>query len=269
MTARAPVRTDMLTLTAVTATRGGRIVIENASVAFAAGRLTVVVGPNGAGKSTLLDLAAGLLTPAEGIVAFGDTPLAAIARKDLAKRRAYLPQSPRVDWPISVERVVALGLTAHLPAFGGLARTWQPRIDAALDRFELVSLRDRPATELSGGELARVMLARATVGGAGTLIVDEPTAGLDPRHALDAARHLRALADAGTAVIVALHDLDLAARIADDIVAVKDGRIVANGAAGDILTGPVLADLYDIDARVRRDSDGVTIRFIDRARISD
>ena len=170
----------LLRLVKVNAKRGGRIVIENASADFVAGRVTVVIGPNGAGKSTLLDLAAGLLTPADGIVAYGDTPLAAMARKELARRRAYLPQSPRVDWPISVERVVALGLTAHLPAFGGLARTWQPQIDAALDRFDLTSLRDRPATELSGGELARVMLARATVGGAETLIVDEPTVGLDP-----------------------------------------------------------------------------------------
>jgi len=251
-----------LALDDVTVRRGRRVVLDRVSVGFAPGRLTVVIGPNGAGKSTLLNVAAGLLPAAAGTVSLDDRPLTRVPRAELAKRRAYLPQSPRVDWAISVERVVALGLTAHLPAFGGLPATWQPRIDAALARFDLGVLRDRPATELSGGELARVMLARATVGTPDILIVDEPTAGLDPRHALDAARHLRALADEGCTVVVALHDLDLVARIADDVVAVHDGRVSASGAADTVLTEAVLGDLYGVAVRVRRDDEGVAIRFI-------
>ena len=251
-----------LTLSGITVRRGRRIVLDGIDVAFAAGRLTVVIGPNGAGKSTLLDVAAGLLVPASGTVRLGDVPLDALARRDLAGRRAYLPQSPRVDWAISVERVVALGLTAQLPAFGGLPAAWQPRIDAALERYDLLPLRDRPATQLSGGELARVMLARATVAEPELLIVDEPTTGLDPRHALDAGRRLRALADMGCTVVVALHDLDLALRIADDVVALKAGRIAAAGAAEDIFTDPVLGDLYDVTVRVGRDAHGGTIRFV-------
>jgi iron complex transport system ATP-binding protein len=221
-----------------------------------------VIGPNGAGKSTLLDAAAGLLAPSAGVVRLDGTPLTALPRRDLARRRAYLPQSPRVDWAIGVERVVALGLSAHLPAFGGLPARWQARIDAALDRFDLLALRDRPATQLSGGELARVMLARVTVGDPDLLIVDEPTAGLDPRHALDAARHLRAIADAGCAVLVALHDLDLAARIADQVVAVKNGRVVRHGPVAEVLTEAVLGELYDARARVTRDADGLAVRFL-------
>lgn len=263
MSARMPARAvSALTLERVTARRGGREVLDAADATFAAGRLTVVIGPNGAGKSTLLEVAAGLLAPASGLVRLGDTPLADLSLKALAARRAYLPQNPRVDWPISVERVVALGLSAHLPAFGGLPAAWQPRVDAALDRFDLVALRDRPATQLSGGELSRVMLARATVGEPEVLIVDEPTVGLDPRHALDAGRRLRALADAGCMVIVALHDLDLAARIADDVLAVKDGRVAAHGAVEGVFTDAVLGELYDVRARVRRDADGVTVRFV-------
>ena len=252
----------LLALGEVTVARGRRIVLDAASATFAPGRLTAVIGPNGAGKSTLLDVAAGLLAPRAGTVTLDGTPLAALPRRTLAARRAYLPQAPRVDWAISVERVVALGLTAHLPAFGGLPPAWQPRIDAALARFDIAGLRDRPATQLSGGELARVMLARATVGDPDLLIVDEPTAGLDPRHALDAGKRLRALADDGHGVIVALHDLDVAARIADDVLALKHGRVIAHGAAATVLTDAVLADLYEVDARVTRDAAGVTIRFL-------
>jgi iron complex transport system ATP-binding protein len=251
-----------LALRGVTVRRGGRPVLDAIDVTFAPARLTAVIGPNGAGKSTLLEVAAGLLAPDHGDVRLGDRPLTALSRRTLAIRRAYLPQSPRVDWAISVERVVALGLSAQLPAFGTLPPTWQERIDTALARYDLLALRDRPATQVSGGELARVMLARATVGEPELLIVDEPSAGLDPRHALDAGRRLRALADSGCTVIAALHDLDLTARIADDIVAVKDGKLMAHGPADAILVEAVLQDLYDVAVRVKRDADGTAIHFI-------
>lgn len=251
-----------LALAGVTVTRGGRTVLNGVDATFAAGRLTVVIGPNGAGKSTLLEVAAGLLRPDAGEIRFGEVPLARVPRRTLARRRAYLPQNPAVDWAISVERIVALGLTAHLPAFGGLSAAWRPKIDAALDRSDLLALRDRPATELSGGELARVMLARATVGEPELLIVDEPTAGLDPRHALDAGARLRALADGGCTVIVALHDLDLAVRLADDVVALKNGQVASAGTAEGVFTDAVLSPLYNVRVRVVRDDAGTSIRLI-------
>ena len=238
----------MIALDRVSVRRGGRTVLAHVDARFARHRLTAVIGPNGAGKSTLLQVVAGLLAPDNGTVTLDDAPLP--RSRDLARRRAYLPQNPRVDWPISVERVVALGLTAHLPAFGGLAPVWSPRIDDTLARHDLLQLRDRPATHLSGGELARVMLARATVGDPDLLVVDEPTAGLDPRHALDAGRRLRAGADAGRTVIVALHDLDLARRIADDVLALRGGRVAAAGPAAPVLTDAPLTALYDAPARV-------------------
>jgi iron complex transport system ATP-binding protein len=138
-----------------------------------------------------------------------------------------------------------------------------PAIDRALADCDLLDLRERPATGLSGGELARVMLARAIVGDPELLIVDEPTAGLDPRHAIDAARRLRACADAGRTVIMAIHDLDLALRVADDIVAVRDGTILAAGAVDAMMTEATLAQLYDVKVRVLRDTDGITVRFLD------
>lgn len=252
-----------LVLEGVSVGRRGRLVLDRVDARFAAGRLTVVLGPNGAGKSTLLEVAAGLLKPDAGRVTLGGAALAAIGRRALARRRAYLPQNPRVDWAISVERVVALGLTPNLPAFGDLPAAWRPRIDAALARYDLDGLRNRPATRLSGGELARAMLARATVGDPELLIVDEPTAGLDPRHAIDAARRLRALADAGHTVAVALHDIELALRVADDAIAVKGGSVVAAGPADAIFTEAALGDLYDVRVRIVRDAEGASVRFVD------
>lgn len=253
-----------LTLDGIVATRGGRRVVDDVGLTFAAGRLTAVIGPNGAGKSTLLDIAAGLLAPAAGSVRLGDRPLRAIGRRELARRRSYLPQRAGVEWPISVERVVALGLTPALPAFGGLPPAMLPAIDAALAACDMLHLRHRPATSLSGGELARAMLARAIVGDPELLIVDEPTAGLDPRHALDAIRRLRARADAGRTVIMAIHDLDLALAHADDIVALRDGRLRACGPVAQAATPALLGALYDVRVRVDRDADGITVRFFDQ-----
>lgn len=252
-----------LTLEGVRLKRGGRVVLDGVDVAFAPARMTAVIGPNGAGKSSLLEVAAGLLKPAHGDVRLGDTALTALRRQDLAQRRAYLPQHAAIDWPISVERVVALGLLPQLPAFGGLPAALLPAVDRALGECDLIALRHRPATSLSGGELARVMLARAIVGDPDLLIVDEPTADLDPRHAIDAMRRLRARADAGRTVIVAIHDIDLAFRFADDVVAVREGRILAAGPAPDVMREQTLSALYDVQVRIVRDEYGATIRFLD------
>ncbi len=243
--------------------RGARRVLDGINLRFPAGRLTAVIGPNGAGKSTLLSVAAGLSPCAEGAVRLGDVALASIGRRRLALRRAYLPQTPRAEWPISVERLVALGLTPSLPAFGGLPAACQLKVDEALAANDLLALRDRPATTLSGGELARAMLARATVGDPEILIVDEPTSGLDPRHAIDAMRHLRRDADAGRTVVIAIHDLDLALRVADEAVAIREGRILGSGPAETVFTGPLLGDLYDVPVRVVRDADGASVRFLE------
>ena len=128
-----------LVLDRIAVSRNRREILVEVSITFAAGRLTGVIGPNGAGKSTLLDVAAGLLAPTAGTVLLGDTPIATLPRKALAARRAYLPQAPRVDWPISVERVVALGLTAHLPAFGDLPKAC---FTLPQRRFRLLARRD-------------------------------------------------------------------------------------------------------------------------------
>jgi iron complex transport system ATP-binding protein len=242
--------------------RGGRAVVDGVSLAFEPGTLAAVIGPNGAGKSTLLGALAGLVRPDAGRVALDGWPLAQVDRRTLARRRAYLPQSPRAEWPISVERLVALGLTPHLPAFGGLPEALAARVAEALERFDLTRQRDQPATTLSGGELARAMLARALVGDPEVLVADEPIAGLDPRHALDGVRRLRALADAGTLVVFSLHDLSLAARYATRLVALRDGRVVADGPTAEVLTPELLGHVFEVEARVTGTGQGASVDFV-------
>ncbi len=250
-----------LVATDIIVRRNGRAILDRVSATFATPGLTVVIGPNGAGKSTLLSALAGLLAPDAGDVRLDGSPILGVAPRRLALRRAYLPQNARCEWPISVERVVALGLSPTLLAFGDFSPADKARIDATLADCDLTHLRDQAATTLSGGELARAMLARALVGGSEILIVDEPIAGLDPRHAMDTMRRLRALGDAGRHVIVAIHDLALAARYAERVIAVRDGRVIADGARDEVFTAALLRDLFDVEVTVERDARGLSLRY--------
>ena len=231
--------------------KGGRLVLDDVSMEAGAGDFLAVIGPNGAGKSTLLSVLAGLTRPEKGPentgVSLDGKFFSEIPAKTLAARRAYLPQNPVCEWPLSVERLVALGLTPRLPAFGGLAREFEPAIARALEACDLTGRREQPVTTLSGGEFSRAMLARALVAEPDILIVDEPVTGLDPRHALDCARRLAQYATGGKLVIAALHDLTLAARYATRILALKDGRVAGQGA----LTPALIAEIFGVTAEIR------------------
>jgi iron complex transport system ATP-binding protein len=230
--------------------RGARLLLNNVTLQAHAGEFVAVIGPNGAGKSTLLSVLAGLLKPDAGTVALDGNALGSMPGRKLAQQRAYLPQNPRCEWPIAVERLVALGLTPSLPAFGRLPAGFADRISAALDACDLLQHRHQPATTLSGGELTRAMLARALVGNPQVLIVDEPMSGLDPRHALDTAERLRNLGRAGTLVIASIHDLTLAGRYASRIVALKDGSVQGDGATGATLTPELIRRTFEVEACV-------------------
>ncbi len=209
----------------VSVQRAGRAILREISLQAHAGEFIAVLGPNGAGKSTLLKVLAGLLIPDSGQVMLDSERLASIPLRRLAARRAYLPQNPHLEWPISVERLVALGLTPKLPATGGLPEEFVPAITRALERCDLVDKRDQPATTLSGGEFTRAMLARAIVSEPQILIVDEPITGLDPKHAMECMRLLSEFARSGTLVIASLHDLTLAARYPGRVIVVVDGAV--------------------------------------------
>jgi iron complex transport system ATP-binding protein len=249
----------MIAAANITVARGGRNILHDISLTAEAGTFVAVIGPNGAGKSTLLSVLAGLLKPDSGAVTLDGVPLAGIAPHLLARRRAYLPQNPHLEWPLPVERLVALGLTPHLPALGGLPAAWQPAIDRALDLCDLAGRPEQPATTLSGGEFARAMLARAIVGDPDVLIVDEPITGLDPRHAMHTMALLSRFAAAGKLVIASLHDLTMAARHAGRIVALSDGRI-----AGDVatLTPALIHTVFGVESRISGTGSSATVDFL-------
>jgi iron complex transport system ATP-binding protein len=209
-------------------TRGGKTILRDVSLQLHAGEFVAVLGPNGAGKSTLLSALAGLIRPGAGRVLLDAHPVLKLLPDRLAACRSYLPQNPRLEWPISVERLVALGLTPRLPATGRLPESFQPAITRALEQCDLADKRRQAATTLSGGEFARAMLARAIVSEPRILIVDEPITGLDPRHAMHSMTLLSDIAKGGTLVIAALHDLTLAVRHASRFIVAVDGAVMAD-----------------------------------------
>ena len=231
----------------VCVSKGGHAILDHVSLEAGAGDFVAVIGPNGAGKSTLLSVLAGLQRPTSGEVSLDGKNFPQIPPKTLARRRAYLPQNPLCEWPLSVERLVALGLTPQLPALGGLPPAFEPAIAKALEACDLLDRRGQTVTTLSGGELSRAMLARALVGEPDILIVDEPVTGLDPRHAMDCAARLAAYAASGKLVIASLHDLTLAARHAHRVLALKDGKIAGAGA----LTSAMIAKVFDVEAEIK------------------
>lgn len=229
-------------------TLSGRTVLRGVSLSLERGHLVALVGPNGAGKTTLLRALAGLIA-ATGAVRVGDGALSALTLRERARRFAYLPQGHLVHWPLPARDIVALGRFPH--GVTDPARLGPGDIDAverAMRATDVVEFADRPVTELSGGERSRVALARVLAVEAPIILADEPIASLDPRHQLDVMKSLRNAADAGVLVIVVTHDLGLAARFADHVMVLSEGRLAAQGAPAVALSEEVMRDVFRISA---------------------
>lgn len=226
---------------------GGRRVLDGIDLALRPGAVTAIVGPNGAGKSTLMSCLAGLRRPERGRVSLDGRPLAALSDRARAQRIGYLPQTPEIAWPLDVHTFVRLGRTAHRGVFGESPAD-AAAVDAALARTDMADFADREITRLSGGERARVLIARALAGQPEWLLADEPLTGLDLGHQLDAARLLRGVAADGVGVLASLHDLAFAARTADRVVVMAEGRILADGPPDRALSPDILARAYRIEA---------------------
>ncbi|AHE54709.1 ABC transporter ATP-binding protein [Sphingomonas sanxanigenens] len=255
----------MVTLDRVSAVLGSRGVVHEVSAVLRPGALVGIIGPNGAGKSTLLRAMLGLLKPSGGEALIDGVPVPRLGRAAIARRLAYLPQGQTVHWPIAVERLVALGRLPHLAPMSGLAATDAEAIARAMERADVSHLAGRVATELSGGERARVLLARALAVEAAGLVADEPLAALDPGHQIDVMTLLRREARAGALVIVVLHDLTMAARYCDRLLLLDSGRLVADGAPMAVLTPDSLRDVYGIAATI--DASGAEPLVIPTTRI--
>jgi iron complex transport system ATP-binding protein len=224
-------------------------VLRDVSVSFAAGALTGLVGPNGAGKTTLFRVALRLLKPQAGEARLMDRSLTQWSAPALARTIAYLPQEAEAHWPVEARRLVALGRLPHRPAFAPLSEADEYAIDDALARCDAAQFAGRRMNELSAGERARVVLARALAVEAPVLLADEPAAHLDPAHQLRLMELLRAEAARGTALIVTLHDLALASRFCDNIVVMNEGAVVTQGQASLALCDGVLQEVFAIRAR--------------------
>lgn len=251
-----------LSAASLTVAVDGKTLINGIDLVVRPGEMVAVLGPNGAGKSTLLGALAGLIAPTSGSVMFDGRTLSAWPARDLAATRAYLPQNGALEWPLTVARVVALG---RLPLAGlwGEARGATARaVHAALAEMDALDLKDRIATTLSGGELARVLLARAIVGDPRIILADEPLAGLDPRHQLDALKRLRMLSDTGRAIVIAMHDLDLAARFSTRVVLLSFGKVIGDGPPRETLTSDRLAEAFHVEASVGADDSGTWVRLL-------
>jgi iron complex transport system ATP-binding protein len=238
---------SVLSFDRVTAAYGARKVLHDISVRFRAGQVTGLVGPNGAGKTTLLRVALGFVK-AEGRIDVLGQPLANWSPEALARRIAYLPQSAEAHWPILAKKLVALGRMPHRAAFSPPSAEDEEAVSMALARCDAAAFAERRMDELSAGERARVLFARALATEAPILLTDEPAAHLDPAHQLRLMELLREEARRGVAVIVTLHDLALASRFCDRLVVLRGGHVVAQGEPREALSDAILAETFGVSA---------------------
>ncbi|TPG20927.1 ABC transporter ATP-binding protein [Sphingomonas koreensis] len=237
-------------------TLANRSVLREVSVTLRPGRVTAILGPNGAGKSTLVKAAAALVAASAGAVRLGDRDVAMLAPRERARLIGYLPQDAAVHWNVAAREIVALGRAPHRAPFAALGAIDHAAIDAAIAATEIAPLLDRPIGELSGGERARVLLARVLAGDPAWLLADEPLASLDPAHQIDILDRLRGRAAGGTGVVIVLHDIAQAARAADDILLLKNGQVVGFGPVDTALTAAAIGELFDVAVTIAHDAAG-------------
>jgi iron complex transport system ATP-binding protein len=237
--------------------RGTRRVLVDADVEVARGELVGLLGPNGAGKTTLLKALSGLL-PCTGRATFEGRDIRAMTPDERSRRIAFLPQTIEAHWPMPVTAVVALGRLPHRRHFMPPALADHDAVQNAMAQTDVTSLASRRLNSLSGGELARVFLARALAVEAPVLLADEPVSHLDPGHQLAVLDLFRQRADRGDAVIVVLHDLGYASRYCHRIYVLDQGVTVAQGRPTDVLTDDLLHRVYGISA-ARTSHDGQSI----------
>ena len=239
---------SFLTAQGLGVTLAGRVVLNDISLSLASGHLVALVGPNGAGKTTLLRALAGLV-PSDGAIHVGGDALSSLPLRERARRFAYLAQGHIVHWPLPARDIVALGRYPHGATDPArLTPRDSEAVLRAMQVADVVAFSERRVTELSGGERSRVALARVFAVEAPVILADEPTSSLDPRHQIDVMKSLRAAADKGTLVIVVTHDLGLAARFADRVLVLSDGRLVSHGVPAEALSEQVMADVFRISA---------------------
>ena len=239
----------------VSVVRGETTILQDVSLQANQGELIAILGPNGAGKSTLLGVLAGDLIPNSGTVNFGGDQISSLTKRELALRRAVLPQQVTVSFPFSVEEVVEMG---RGPKQTG---TDQDLIEMAMKRVDVLEMRTRLYRSLSIGEQARVSMARILAQDTPLLLLDEPTAVLDIGQQEKLMRIVRSLVDDGRTVIAVFHDLNVAMSFADRVVLLQKGKQVAAGAPRETMTAETLSNIYEhkIDVITVNDDTGPVV----------
>lgn len=250
----------LLRLQGVAVTLGKTRALETMSLAMDAGEIVALLGPNGAGKTTLMRAALGLVAH-EGASWLGEANADRMSPRQRALKAAYLPQRPQAIWPLCVEEIVALGRFAYGAAPDRLGLRDQTAVDAAIEACALGALRKRRMDEISGGEKARAHLARALAQQAPLLVLDEPTAGLDPAQAMGVAEILRAHARDGGAVLFSTHDIALAASVARRALLLSGGRVIGEGTPDETLTADALHAAYGRRGSLQRVGRGYAAVF--------
>ncbi|MEN3931268.1 ABC transporter ATP-binding protein [Microvirga sp. W0021] len=245
---------------------GQKSVLKDIDLTFKSGQVTAIVGPNGAGKSTLLTCLCGLRAPTTGQVFLDQTPLLSMKSAHRAQKLGFLQQNPEIAWAIDVLTMVSLGRTPYA-GFNKLTAVDHAAVNRAMAQTDMLPFADRDVTTLSGGERARAILARALAGEPEWLLADEPFDGLDPRHQLEAVKIFREMATTESkGVIVTLHDLTLAARLADTIIVLAEGKTIAIGTPEEALTPSILAKTYGVETRTIMSETGPIIHIVGLSR---
>jgi iron complex transport system ATP-binding protein len=240
----------------VTVRFGERVALDSVSTAVPSAKVTVIVGPNGCGKSTLLHSLARLVGPDEGRVLLGDEDVSALDRRGFARRVALLPQGPQAPDNLSVIDLVSRGRDPYRRWFDQWSRPDEDIVTEALRRTGLDQVADRPLETLSGGQRQRAWVALALAQRTDILLLDEPTTYLDLAHQLDVLDTVTQLHRRdGVTVVMVLHDLSLAARYADHVIAMRAGRVVESGPVDDVVTPGMLRAVFDVEAQVLPDPD--------------
>jgi iron complex transport system ATP-binding protein len=248
MTQGTPATGNALTASGVGVAIHGRPIVEQAEVAVDYGRFVAIVGPNGAGKSTLVRAVAGIQRPASGEIRWNGRPVGEYGGRELALTRAFVPQRALVPAGVTVREAVTIGHSVHVRPWRRLGAAGRSAVDRAIERAGVEQFADRQLTTLSGGEMQRVQIAVALAQAAPALIADEPTSALDLGATVAVAKLLRGLADDGLAVLLVVHDLALAAAVADQVIVMAGGRTVASGPPAEAITPQRLSEVWGVDA---------------------